>query len=519
METTRRTLLTAALAGGTGLALATAGRTSASPLLASTGPLTGNPFTLGVASGDPLPDGVVLWTRLALDPLAEDGLGGMPPRSFQVNWQIARDPLFADVERAGSETARPEAAHSVHVEVSGLAPGREYWYRFRTGNHVSEPARTMTAPFPGTMPAALAMSFVSCSNFQNGWFTAYRRMTEDHPDLVLHLGDYLYEGWKPGLTREHAGPEPKTLSAYRLRHAQTKTDTDLQAAHAVAPWLVIWDDHEVENNYAGLNPQDMSEAEAFPQRRADAYQAYYENMPLRRTSVPSGPDMQLYRRIQWGDLATFHMLDTRQYRDDQACGDGKRSGCTDADLPERSLPGFAQEDWLAQGFRDSRARWDLIGQQVFFAQRDFDSDPAVEAYSMDAWDGYSASRDRVTRSWVDAGVRNPVVLTGDVHQAWAAELKVDYRDPDSPTVGAELVCSSISSGGDGSDTAQTEVLVSSPHIKFNNRLRGYVNTVIRPQDMDVDFRALRQVTVKDDVAFTRASFRLTDQERGLERTA
>lgn len=519
METSRRSVLTAALAGGAGLALVTAPDAAATPLLTQAGPLPANPFTLGVASGDPLPDGVVLWTRLALDPLAGDGLGGMPSRSFQVSWQVARDARFQHVVRAGSATALPGSAHSVHVEVSGLAPGREYWYRFRTGRWLSEPARTLTAPWPGTTPASLAMSFVSCANFEAGWFTAYRRMAEDHPDLVLHLGDYQYEGkGRTGLPREHAGPETMDLATYRLRHAQYKTDPDLQAAHAVAPWLLIWDDHEVDNNYAGLMPEKPAEATTFAERRTAAYRAYYENMPLRRASIPAGPTMQLFRRIQWGELATFHMLDTRQYRDDQACGDGWRTGCTDADLASRSLPGATQEEWLTKGFRESRARWDVIGQQVFFASRDSNSSPAITTVSMDAWDGYSASRERVTKSWLDAKVRNPVVLTGDVHQSWANDLLADYRDPASAVVGSELVCTSITSGGNGTDT-ETGALAWNPHLKFNNNLRGYVNTTIRPQEMRADFRAVHQVTVKDQPAFTKASFRLQDGERGLQRIA
>ncbi len=305
------------------------------------------------------------------------------------------------------------------------------------------------------MTAGLAMAFVSCSQYEHGYFTAYRRLAEDEPDLVLHLGDYQYEYAKGvytipgGNPRDHEGPETVTLANYRQRHAQYKMDQDLQAAHTVAPWLVVFDDHEIENNWADEVPEQPDAN--FLARRAAAFQAYYENMPLRRSSIPRGIDMQLYRRIRWGRLANFHMLDTRQYRDDQGCGDGYRN-CPAAVDPARSITGAEQEAWLLDGFRRSEARWDILGQQVFFAQRDNNAGPA-KVTSQDAWDGYVASRDRITHGWVSAGVRNPIVLTGDVHAHWASDRKLNYDDPSSPTVGAELVCSSITSGGNADGRA------------------------------------------------------------------
>jgi alkaline phosphatase D len=489
-------------------------------------PLRTDPFTLGVASGDPLPDGFVIWTRLAPDPLADDGLGGMPTRPYVVLWQVAADPFFRRTVRAGVTLAVPDAAHSVHVEVSGLRPEREYWYRFRVGRHVSPAGRAVTAPQPWATPAALAMSFVSCSQFEHGFFTAYRRLAEDRPDLVLHLGDYQYE-YKAddytapgGNVRDHKGPETTTLEGYRQRHAQYKTDADLQAAHAAAPWVVVWDDHEVDNNWADEMPEKPEEAgPAYLARRAAAFQAYWENMPLRSTSVPRGIDMQLFRRVQWGQLATFHMLDTRQYRDDQACGDGY-DDCPAADDPARTIMGAEQEAWLLDGFRTSTARWDVLGQQVFFAQRDSTPTPDLTV-SMDAWDGYRANRDRVTRGWVDAGVRNPVVLTGDVHTHWASEVKLDYADPAAPSVGTELVCSSITSGGNGADSADGAHawFPQNPHLKFWNNLRGYVNTTIRPDRMDVDFRSVPRVSEPGHAAFTRRSYVIADGDRTLYQTA
>ncbi|MBA9004627.1 alkaline phosphatase D family protein [Thermomonospora cellulosilytica] len=489
--------------------------------------LSADPFTLGVASGDPDHDGFVLWTRLAPAPLAEDGLGGMPSRNVPVRWELAADERFRRIVRRGTVTARPESAHSVHVELNGLEPGRDYWYRFKVERYISPVGRARTAPRPHSFGPALVMGFVSCSQFEHGYFSAYRRLAEEEPDLVLHLGDYQYEYRKGvynvpgGNPRDHEGPETVTLAGYRQRHAQYKNDPDLQAAHAAAPWLVVWDDHELENNWADEVPEansDTPDPAAFLQRRAAAFQAYYENMPLRRTSIPRGIDMQLYRRIRWGRLATFHMLDTRQYRDDQGCGDGYRD-CPAAVDPSRTITGDEQERWLLDGFRRSQARWDIIGQQVFFAQRDNNAGP-LKVTSMDSWDGYVASRDRITRGWIEAGVRNPVVLTGDVHAHWAGDLKLDYDDPTSRTVGSELVCTSITSGGDGADSnpADHPFLKINPHLRFYNNQRGYVLTKITPGEIEAHFKVLPYVRRPGAPVHTKATFVIEDRVPGVQQT-
>ncbi|MDY7084656.1 MAG: alkaline phosphatase D family protein [Actinomycetota bacterium] len=521
MALSRRTLLLSSAAAGV------AGAATTWPLAAAAtpyrGPLRSDPFTLGVASGDPEPGGFVLWTRLAPAPLAEDGLGGMPARVVPVEWELAADEHFRKVVRRGVAAARPESAHAVHVELNHLLPGREYFYRFRAERYVSPAGRTRTAPPPGATGGSLVMAFASCSQYEHGYFTAYRHLAADEPDIVLHLGDYQYE-YQPGTytipggnPRDHAGPETVTLANYRQRHAQYKTDADLQAAHAAAPWAVVFDDHEIENNWAADVPEQPDPD--FAARRAAAFQAYYENMPLRRTSVPRGAGMQLYRRLHWGRLATFHMLDTRQFRDDQACGDGYKE-CADAYDPARSITGERQEKWLLDGFRRSSARWDVLGQQVFFGQRDNNSGPQVVT-SMDSWDGYAASRDRITRGWVDAGVRNPVVLTGDVHAHWADELKLDYADPTSKTVGTELVCSSITSTGDGVDvaTGQHPWAAWNPHLRFYNNQRGYVRTRITPGSLTADFRVVPYVTRPGAPVHTRATFVIEDRVPGLHQTA
>lgn len=523
METTRRTILSAGLLTGAALStqLASSPEARAASHGAGSPALPRDPFTLGVASGDPWPDGFVIWTRLAVDPVADDGLGGMPSKGYSVAWEVARDDRFSAVERRGVERTGPESGHTVHVELQHLQPGREYHYRFRIGTWISPVGRALTAPARGSHVGELAMAFVSCSNFPAGYFTAYRHLANDRPDVILHLGDYQYEGGAASnaLGRAHAGPETVTLANYRQRQAQYKSDPDLQAAHAVAPWIPVWDDHEVDNNYADLTPENPAESVGFAARRAAAYQAYYENMPLRRTSVPRGPDMQLFRRVPWGDLATFHMLDTRQFRDDQGCGDGYKD-CPAATDPSRSLPGMQQERWLADGFRRSRARWDLLGQQVFFGRRD--NDPgAAETVSMDSWDGYRPSRDRVVQSWQDAGVRNPVVLTGDVHAHWASEVLQDWQDPDSKILGSELITTSITSGGDGYDVPDGvhPWFPNNPNLKFWTNLRGYVRTRITPDSLSADYRCVSAVQTKDQPVFTRRSYVIEDRVRGLQQTA
>ncbi|WP_158843536.1 alkaline phosphatase D family protein [Saccharothrix deserti] len=497
---TRRTLI----AGG----IASAGVTVLAPTTANA---ISYPFTLGVASGEPAADGFVIWTRLAPSPLNADGLGGMTSASVAVEWQVATDQRFAQIVRSGTATATQTWAHSVHVEVDGLEPGREYFYRFRAAGHISPVGRGVTAPAPGTSPA-LTMLFASCSHFEEGYFTAYRRMAEENPHLILHLGDYIYEGAATTTkVRKFApGTEIDGLADYRIRHAQYKTDVDLQAAHAAAPWLVVWDDHEVENNYAKLVRNDSSPAGDFRARRAAAYKAYYEHMPLRAAQAPVAENMQLYRRVRWGSLATFHMLDTRQYRDDQACGDGSKV-CPEADDPARTLIGATQESWLLDGMRQKLGTWDFLGQQVFFAQR---LNSADGAKSMDAWDGYSANRGRLQRGWDAAGLRNTVVLTGDVHRSWAANLMNNYSTQDR-IVGTELVTTSITSGGDG-NAADTGLNSLNPHVKFFKNLRGYVRTVTSPTQMNVDFRFVDRVTARDYPIRTLQSYVIQAGNPGLQ---
>jgi alkaline phosphatase D len=473
------------------------------------------PFKLGVASGEPAPDSVVLWTRLAPSPLNADGQGGMANANVTVDWEVSTSTTFGSPVASGSATARFADAHAVHVVAGGLAPDREYFYRFRAQGHVSPVGRTRTAPATSAAGGELVMAFASCAHYESGYYTAYRRMAEDQPDLILHLGDYLYEdGRTAGAVREHLGGEIVTLAEYRRRHAQYRSDPDLQAAHAAAPWLVVPDDHEVENNYASMVRADNSPALTAAQwtaRRTAAYRAYYEHMPLRPAQAPSGNSIPLFRRVRWGQLATFHMLDTRQFRSDQACGDGWKV-CADADLASRTLTGATQEAWLLDGLGQQLATWDVIGQQVFFA-RQLD---ATGAANMDAWDGYRASRNRIQQGFVAQSVANPVVLTGDVHRAWANDLKANYANPSSATIGVELVCTSISSGGNGSGSTTIPNAAANPHLKFFSDRRGYVRTTIGPSLLRADFRAVAFVTEHGAPVSTVRSFVVEAGQPGLQ---
>lgn len=484
---------------------------------------TSYPFQLGVASGDPRPDGVVLWTRLAPEPL--EG-GGMPGDSVPVDWEVAEDEQFTCVVRSGTEIALPELAHSVHAEVEGLDAGREYFYRFRVCGEISPTGRTKTAPSGTTERVRFA--FASCQQYEHGYFTAYQHLAQEDLDVLFHLGDYIYE-YGPdvykapeGNVRHFDRPETVTLDDYRHRFALYQLDTDLQAAHAALPWVVTWDDHEVQNNYAGDIPQDGGDPERFRQRRAAAYQAYYEHLPLRRESIPSGPDMALYRGIRYGDLIDFHVLDTRQYRDDQAAGDGYKPRNPEQQDPARSLMGQAQEAWLIERLQHSDARWNILAQQVFFAQRANPHPTTGQLrYSMDAWDGYTANRDRLLRAIADRGNLNPIVLTGDVHANWAAELKEDFDDPDSATLGAELVTTSITSEGNGAEKrADTDrILGANPHIKFFNGHRGYVRCTVTSDEVVADYQIVGMVQEPGAPLHTRATFRITHGRPVLEQLA
>jgi alkaline phosphatase D len=458
------------------------------------------PFSLGVASGDPWPDGVVIWTRLAPQPL--DG-GGMPMAVVPVDWEVARDPAFRTVAQRGQALARPELGHSVHVEVEGLEAGREYWYRFRSGGEISQVGRTLTAPAPGSQVDRLRFAVCGCSHYETGYFTAYRRIAQEQFDFVFHTGDYIYEyradgGRNDGRVRQHLGDEIYTLVDYRNRYALYKSDADLIAAHRSAPFVVTWDDHETENNYAGAFDENGTPPEVFLLRRAAAYQAYYEHMPLRRASFPSGPHMRIYRQLRFGSLIDMSVLDTRQWRSNQACGDGLKT-CPEALDPARTMLGPEQEAWLFENIARAGATWTVIGQQVLSFARDFVHVNPDARFNMDVWDGYVPARQRLYSRLKETRASNPVILSGDVHVHYGADLKMDFTDPRSETVGAEFTNTSISAGGDGADVAGNweQIRSANPHIRYHSSRRGYIACTATPGSMRADFKILDRVTTPD----------------------
>ncbi len=467
------------------------------------------PFPLGVASGEPLPDGVVLWTRLAPEPLAG---GGMPMANVEVGWEIAKDRAFTSVTMKGTAVARPELGHSVRVEAGGLEPGHEYFYRFRVGREVSQVGRTKTSPPLGAAVAQLRFAVCGCSHYETGYFTAYRRLAAEQFDFVFHTGDYIYEsrddgGRNPALVRRHQGDEIYTLVDYRNRYAQYKMDPDLRAAHASAPFVVTWDDHEVDNDYAGDRDENDTPPEVFLLRRAAAYQAFFETMPLRAATIPSGPDMRLFRRLRFGTLLDLSVLDTRQYRSKQACGMTTATGCAAALDPSRTILGSAQEQWLFEQLGTAKATWTVLGQQVPTFARDNQRAAPNGRYSMDKWDGYVASRQRLYARLKETKAPNPIVLSGDVHLHYGADLKLDFENPRSETVGVEFTNTSVTSGADGADVNATweRMRLDNPHIKYHSARRGYIACTATPATMRADFKILDRVTVPDAVERTGGS--------------
>ncbi|HVU87466.1 MAG TPA: alkaline phosphatase D family protein [Pirellulales bacterium] len=475
------------------------------------------PFKLGVASGDPSPDGLVLWTRLAPKPL--EG-GGMPAEPVEVDWQVAADEPFSKVVRQGKTTATPDWGHTVHVEVDGLEPGRWYWYQFKVGSETSPKGRTRTMPPADAAAPPLKFAFASCQHFETGYYTAYEHMLKDDLDLVLHLGDYIYEGAaRDDRVRKHVGGKIETLDDYRNRYAQYRGDPALLAMHAAAPWIVTWDDHEVENNYAGPYPEDLKVSQAdFLKRRALAYQAYYENMPLRRSALPHGPDMPLYRKLPFGRLANFYVLDTRQYRTDQPCGDGHKKPDASVYDEKAAILGDAQRKWLLDGLGSSHAKWNVLAQQVMVTRIDYAAGD-VEVLDMDKWAGYEADRRRLLNFLAERKPANPVVLTGDIHTNWACDITTDYNKQDAKNVGVEFVGTSISSSGDGLRTPRnTEtILKENPAVKLYNAQRGYVRCTVTPRQWRTDYQVVEYVTRKGAPVETLASFVVEDGQPRVQK--
>ncbi len=475
-----------------------------------------DPFTLGVASGDPTATGAVLWTRLAPRPYEVDG--GMPGPRTAVDWEVADDEAFTSIVRRGRYIAAPELGYSVHVDVEGLAADRWYFYRFRSGEAVSPVGRVRTTP-PDGAQTPLRLGVASCQNYEQGLFTALDHLARERCDLVTHLGDYIYEyGARENAVRQHRTVEIRTLEHYRERYAQYKLDPALQAAHRMCPWLVTWDDHEVDNNYANdVGENLMESADQMRIRRAAAYQAWWEHQPVRVPRARSWADLDIRRTTNWGALARFWMLDTRQYRDDQTCGDGSKVvPCGDWDNPARSILGMQQEEWLIDGLGASASRWQVLGQQIPVSPYDDLAGPERRLY-MDGWAGYPHGRDRVLKAVAERSANRTVVLTGDVHSNWVHEVHAGFDRPDRPVVAAEFVGTSIASGGDGEDQWRQvpESMRDNPHTKWHTARRGYMVCDVTDASWTTTYREVPFVTRPDAPVTTASVWRVEHGRPGI----
>jgi alkaline phosphatase D len=459
--------------------------------------LPSTPFTNGVASGDPTPEAVVIWTRLAPDPL---DFHSMPDVDYPVSWEMATDLGFSDVVATGNAISTPDLGHSVKVDVTGLDPDSWYYYRFSAGGFDSIVGRTRTLPPAACTPDQLRFGFASCQSFPSGFYAPHDHLADEELDLVFFLGDFIYEGGGNGVGRAHVGPEIMTLDQYRNRYGQYRSDVQLQASQAAFPWVIIWDDHEVENNYAGIFDENGTDPATFLVRRANAYQAWWESQPV-RLPPPVGPDLTIYRDMQWGELASFFALDTRQYRGNQPCAAGTISPpCPDQSDPNLQMLGTQQETWLHDGLRGSDTIWNVLANQMVMT-----SMPLFGSFNMDQWDGYLAARQRLFDVMGEPDVTNPVVITGDIHASGIAQLTADV---DAPRVGTELVGTSISSTFPAAlvDAAET-VIGALEWVEFvDARHRGYVTVDLTPERLEATYRFVDDGSDPASAVFTGTTF-------------
>lgn len=469
-----------------------------------------NPFTLGVASGYPTADSVVLWTRLAPEPFAP--LGGVTEPVVSVGWELAEDGAFKRVVRRGVAYATPDFGYSLHVEPTELPPATAFFYRFTVGDARSPVGRTRTAPAANASPERLILASASCQQYEHGYYAAYRHMLDDELDLVVHLGDYAYElTWGVDRMRSHGAPECITLEDYRARYALYKQESELQAAHAAYPWVFTWDDHEVENDYAGDVSERDDDRHWFMARRAAAYQAYYENLPLPRTMVPFDGRLRLHTRVGHGDLLNLWMLDERQYRSPQACpAPGKRGGTRTAPCPElaelsRTMLGTPQESWLYTDLKNTKSRWNLLGQGVPFNYADEDPGPAQRVWT-DNWNGYPAARARLLGALAESNTPNPVVLSGDIHSYLVSRIHERAEDPTSRVIASEFVTTSISSQPTPMKTIDGMVRANPNFLYGSATNRGYTRITIEPHKLTADLVALENVTDRETGRFIEKSY-------------
>jgi len=518
----RRRMLTAFGAAASVASIPTIASQEAPGLIQSSQGIRLDVFRLGVASGEPHPSGFTLWCRLL------GGEGGQAlPAEVRVQWEVAADQGFREIVQRGEDLAVSAWDHSVHIDVTDLQPSRPYWYRFRALGQQSRAGRTRTAPIISALEP-LHVVTANCQRWDHGHYAAWDHVSRESPDLILFLGDYIYEyGAVAGRIRSHEGGLVSTLSQYRSRYAQYKSDPSLQAAHACAPWMVIWDDHEVDNDYANLQGERLQSD--FAGQRAAAFQAYWENMPLPNSMRPNlerrGGALRLYRSREWGRLARLHFLDDRQYRDTQACprpGRGgstviRRAACPLIDQDERSLLGREQEKWLEEGW-DLDRPWNLLAQQTLMA-RFARSDPSAAdqgSYWTDGWDGYPNARARLLDGIVQKQASGVVVFGGDVHAHYVADLKANFDNPRSATVATEFCGTSISSFGSNNATLQ-QSRPFNPHLKYaRSDQRGYMSFTLTDRSLEARVMALDDVNLSDSAVQVVARYAVEPREPGAK---
>ncbi|MEN9624438.1 alkaline phosphatase D family protein [uncultured Limnohabitans sp.] len=449
-----------------------------------------DPFSLGVASGQPQPDSVVLWTRLHM----AEADAPLKAQAINVVCEVFADAALRQPVRQWRVQTDAARAHSVHVVATGLQPGRPYWYRFVCGSASSPVGRARTSPGVNDAVDRLRIALASCQHYEQGYFAAHREMAQRDLDLVLFVGDYIYESSNPQyMLRQHLGGVPKSLDEYRDRHAQYKSDADLRACHAAHTWLMTWDDHEVVNDYANDLDRNFTDPQVFLRRRAAAYQAYFEHMPVRLGPDAAKPSqMRIHDRMAWGRLADLWTLDCRQYRDHHACPDPMRGGgrvvvgCDALADPSRSMLGTAQEQWFTEGLTRSTKRWKLVAQSTQMSSSGVNTPLGRSAFT-DGWDGYPQARAKLLDTVAQAGLQNVVVLGGDVHMNVAAQLRVQPNDERSPVVASEIVTTSVTSRGLG-EKLLAQIRDSNPDILHaRSDERGYTLLDIKPEGMRAEF--------------------------------
>lgn len=486
-------------------------------------PLKHNPFSLGVASGSPKHNSVVLWTRLMSD--ASTGNPQFANADVTVKWEVADDEGFRVNRREGQVVALAALAHSVHLELDGLQSDRWYFYRFQFGDAQSATGRTRTLPHPEAVVQKLRVAYASCQRWEHGYFSAYHHMCQENLDLVLFLGDYIYEYvGAVNSVRLPTGGWVRSLADYRERYALYRSEKSLQAMHAQCPWLITWDDHEVSNDYAGLERgQSGNISFNFAAQRAQAYQAFYEHMPLRASALTQsiqglaqGAELRIYGQVAFGKLANIYLLDDRQYRDRQVCNraDGYGSGfvnpdqCEDWFNPKRSLLGAQQSVWLDQAFAKAQTdarTWNVVAQQTIFGRRDFRVGEGLTLWN-DGWDGYSAARQQMTQSMQNNALKNPVLIGGDVHENWVGHVMADAYKDNSAKVGVEFCGAGITARSAGNAKLPAR-LAENPHFIFaDSERKGYGVVEFTAKQIQTELRVVDDVRQPDTKIETLAKF-------------